>query len=152
VAVMTQARQRSIPIRAVTVATRIEDLPVAEDVKAVMRNAFGADVAYVVPSASVTVNGAERLGWWRLDLRTGETLAVLDNGLHFTVGELLLSVAIITAIAAAAVPLYYALIDYVNASIEQWPGCMGLAHWCRVYGPPPPGCTYDPVEGYISCE
>jgi hypothetical protein len=54
----------------------------APDVAA--RVAADLDGGYVVvlPSKPVKLAGADRTGWWRVDPRTGETIGVMDSGLH----------------------------------------------------------------------
>ncbi|MDQ7842430.1 MAG: hypothetical protein QN141_03460 [Armatimonadota bacterium] len=82
--VFEEARRRGIDVVAVTDPEGISKLRAADAVKARLREAFGEDVLLVVPAQAVPLNGLERLGWWRIDLRTGETLAVMDTGLHQT--------------------------------------------------------------------
>ncbi len=36
----------------------------------------------IAPTRAVTVAGAPRFAWWQVDRRSGETLAVTDEGLH----------------------------------------------------------------------
>jgi hypothetical protein len=97
------------------------------------------------------------LAWWRLDLRSGETLAVSDAGLHFTVLELTVSIGIITALAVVAVPLYYVLIEWaLIRALEDAPWCAGIDALlaCRNMGEPPPGCYPVNAEGgpMYTCE
>lgn len=154
VAIMAQARERNVPVIAVADPGRIEVLPVSEDVKATMQTGLRPGVLDIVPTQPVGISGNQRLGWWQVTLKTGDALAVLDNGLHFTVGELLLSVTIIVALAQASIPLYYALIQVIHWNIEELPGCLGVAPSCRFFGPPPPGCYYeDTAEGiHVRCD
>ncbi|NUM43153.1 MAG: hypothetical protein HUU38_00490 [Anaerolineales bacterium] len=41
----------------------------------------------VIPSAPVEVDGEDVLGWWEVDPVTGETISVMENGLHLTAIE-----------------------------------------------------------------
>jgi hypothetical protein len=41
-----------------------------------------ADVVVLAPQRAVNIAGQERLAWWRIDLRSGDTVAVTDDGLH----------------------------------------------------------------------
>lgn len=48
---------------------------------AVVSRADGRHVT-VLPERSPSVGGSARSGWWQIDPATGETIGVLDNGLH----------------------------------------------------------------------
>ena len=39
-------------------------------------------VVLLAPRRGRATGPTERLAWWRVDLRSGETLAVMDSGLH----------------------------------------------------------------------
>jgi len=83
VAVVEAASSSGIPRRAVSSAQDVRALAVSDDVKA--RMTLAAQTAVLVaPARTVGINGEERLGWWQVDVRSGETLAVMDSGLHQT--------------------------------------------------------------------
>jgi hypothetical protein len=58
------------------------DSSIPPDVAARLRAAQADGFLVVVPSKPVTLGGSKRLGWWRIDPRSGETVAVTDDGLH----------------------------------------------------------------------
>ena len=71
----------------------------ARDTKAVQQLGWPEDVAarlvkdvdagYIVVALDkpVPINGRERLGWWRVDPESGETIGVMDSGYHASTSE-----------------------------------------------------------------
>ncbi len=43
--------------------------------------------AILIPAAPVMVDGAAVLGWWEVDPQTGQTVSVMENGLHLSAVE-----------------------------------------------------------------
>lgn len=156
--IIERARTTGVSFTAATSKEAIRLLNVPEAARARMLESLSEEVALVTPTRPVALGGADRLAWWRLDLRSGETLAVSDAGLHFTVLELTVSVGIITALAVAAIPLYYVLIEWVHRrAVEDAPWCAGIAAViaCSNMGEPPPGCyPYNAPDGGVNwtCE
>lgn len=61
----------------------LDDVKCVPDVRARLADALAAGYVVVVPAKTVAIgNDAERLGWWRVDPKTGETIGVMDNGFH----------------------------------------------------------------------
>jgi hypothetical protein len=143
VAVMSRARETGTSVGALSAREEIQRLNVPDDVRARMLSSLDDGVVLVTPMRMVSLGATERLGWWRVNRKSGEVLAVMDNGLHLTVGEYLLSVAIMVAIAGVSVPLYFALIQWVYWEMGQRPGCRDMARACGTFGSPPPGCYYE---------
>jgi hypothetical protein len=52
------------------------------DTQARLREELTAGFLLLTPDRTVTVAGAARYGWWRIDPRTGDVVAVADDGLH----------------------------------------------------------------------
>ena len=143
VAVMSRARETGTSVGALSAREEIQRLNVPDDVRARMLSSLDDGIVLVTPMRMVSLGATARLGWWRVNRKSGEVLAVMDNGLHFTVGEYLLSVAIMVAIAEVSVPLYLALIQWYQWDMEELPGCLDVGPPCAAFGPPPPGCYYE---------
>ena len=54
----------------------------SEDVRKRIEDSLAKGWSVVVPERPLVVEGRARLGWWRIDLRNGETLGVMDTGFH----------------------------------------------------------------------
>ena len=54
----------------------------SEDVRKRIEDSLAKGWSVVVPERPLVVEGRARLGWWRIDLRSGETLGVMDTGFH----------------------------------------------------------------------
>jgi hypothetical protein len=88
-AILEQAVADVIAVEAITSRDEVAGLRVSEDVKARMQRSLGEGVVLIAPGRMVRFEGAERLAWWRIDVRSGEVLAIMDNGLHQTASEML---------------------------------------------------------------
>lgn len=76
-----QARTTGTPF---TLVTRDADVgsQIPADARARIVEALGSNHWVVAPQRPVDVGGAERLAWWQIDRRSGETVGVTDDGLH----------------------------------------------------------------------
>jgi hypothetical protein len=63
------------------------DRDIAADAVARLRGDASQGYLIVAPQKAVMVGDAPRHAWWRIDQRSGETVAVTDDGLHQTGGE-----------------------------------------------------------------
>lgn len=54
----------------------------SEDVRARIQQSLEDGWAVVVPERPMVIEGRPRLGWWRIDLQSGETVGVMDSGFH----------------------------------------------------------------------
>jgi Transglutaminase-like superfamily len=63
------------------------DIKASEDAKARIASGLRGGDTIISPERSVSINGTKRLGWWQINLQSGYTLAVMDNGLHQTASE-----------------------------------------------------------------
>ena len=54
----------------------------SEDLRKRIEDSLAKGWSVVVPERPLVVEGRARLGWWRIDLRNGETLGVMDTGFH----------------------------------------------------------------------
>jgi hypothetical protein len=68
-------------------AHTIQDLSWTADAAA--RLAMDVDAGFVVVALNqgVSINGRERVGWWRIDPTTGETIGVMDTGYNGSASE-----------------------------------------------------------------
>jgi hypothetical protein len=67
--------------------TAVEKLEWPADVEARLAEDIGAGYAAYLPRQAFQNNGRARWGWWRVDPSSGETVGVMDNGLHPAVVE-----------------------------------------------------------------
>lgn len=72
-----------------------------------------AGCAVVVLEKPILVAGRQRLGWWRLNLLDGETLGVLDSGLH----------------GAQAAPEYSKMQKHIQEIMQYWVRNRPWRHW-----------------------
>jgi hypothetical protein len=73
------SRGMLIPARDLSAASA---LPWPEDEAARVGADVGSGYLVVVPRKAVLLNGQQRVGWWRVDPASGETIGVMDNGFH----------------------------------------------------------------------
>lgn len=71
-------------------------LPWPEDEIARVAADVGAGYTVLVPREAVMINDQQRVGWWRVDPATGETVGVMDTGLHMGKVEYQLTLLVIT--------------------------------------------------------
>ncbi len=171
VAIMERARRSGTALKALRTPDSIQQLEASDDIKARMRTAFSDSVALVVPVRPVLIGERPRLGWWQVDLQSGETLAVMDTGLHQTGPEwkfmttagkietvvdttqlvaFVSMVIVFFVLSVLFVPLYYMLLDILhgeNAARTGCPNCSGNLP------DPPPGCywTNDGDGQHVVC-
>ena len=60
----------------------LEALDVSEEAKARVAEAVRQGRLVLIPERSVDLDGQSVVGWWELDPQTGETVGVMENGLH----------------------------------------------------------------------
>ena len=54
----------------------------SENIRQRIKESLAKGWSIVVPERPLVIDGKARLGWWRIDLRDGETLGVMDTGFH----------------------------------------------------------------------
>ncbi len=148
--VMTRARETGTPIVALTKQDAIERLEVPEGVKTRMIGALGDHAVLVAPVRPISVGGIDRVGWWRVDVESGETLGMMDSGLHQGAFEWIaeaydsmspiqqlafaafMTVVIIGALLAVAqaLSLYVCLVNDPRGFIRYWQGVPSLNRPC----------------------
>jgi hypothetical protein len=68
-------------------ADSLRSLPWQDDARARLADDVGAGFAAVVIRQPVDIQGRPRLGWWRVDPRTGATIGVMESGYHQALTE-----------------------------------------------------------------
>jgi hypothetical protein len=61
---------------------RWEKWRLSEDIRQRIQESLTSGWSVVILERPLVVEGRARLGWWRVDLRNGETLGVMDTGFH----------------------------------------------------------------------
>ncbi len=82
IALVEQARQTGVEFGVVLSQDYLSRLNIPADTKARLFGDFHEPIALIAPAKAIVFNDSERVGWWRVDLTSGETLAVMDSGLH----------------------------------------------------------------------
>jgi hypothetical protein len=65
----------------------VKALPWPEDEAARVAADVDAGFMTLVPRKAVLLDGEQRVGWWRVDPGSGETIGVMDSGLHMAATE-----------------------------------------------------------------
>jgi hypothetical protein len=65
----------------------VKALPWPEDEAARVAADVDAGFMTLVPRMAVLLDGEQRVGWWRVDPGSGETIGVMDSGLHMAATE-----------------------------------------------------------------
>jgi hypothetical protein len=88
-ALMQAAAQQKIPIRSYSSLEKenISQIGPPDSVSEKLFSALDSGRIVVVPDAGIEWQGQQRWGWWDIDLRTMETIGVMDTGLHQAVLE-----------------------------------------------------------------
>jgi hypothetical protein len=76
------ARASNVPFALLERDTAHLDAKVPADGRARVDASLSAGAVAFAPTHAVTVSGAARFAWWQVDRRSGDTIAVTDEGLH----------------------------------------------------------------------
>ena len=90
-AVFEAAASQGIPTL-VLQDSALDTLPFGPVAMSLIKDAVTTGDVVVVPARTVIVGGRERVGWWRVDPRTGETTDVMDDGSGASAGEYMMIV------------------------------------------------------------
>jgi uncharacterized membrane protein len=87
--VMQAAQEAGIQIKTISSLnlSDLASLDISEQAKARIRAALSDKVLVLVPETMVTIGGVSTVGWWQINLESGETTSVMENGLHPSLGE-----------------------------------------------------------------
>lgn len=89
VAVFEESSAKHVAVKAVTKPSAVRDIRANKDAIARVIFAIKQRTVVVCPSSAVTLNSNPRLGWWQIELDSGETTAMIDTGLHQGTAEFL---------------------------------------------------------------
>jgi hypothetical protein len=79
--VFAEAANEGVPIRALAPNSAVPaDLQVSDLARIEIDAALQAGYAVIVPAREVTLNGAQVIGWWRIDPRTGAAVDQMEGG------------------------------------------------------------------------
>lgn len=94
-AITEGAEERRIPMVAVTKKEidKIEKLAIPDIAKLRVKEAVRGGNLVILPETPVEIAGAKHLGWWKVDLATGETTDELQSGIHGTLSEYVINLA-----------------------------------------------------------
>jgi hypothetical protein len=81
-AVMASATRTRSQMVATRDASAVTPLPITDEARARLSDAVREGRVVVLPTQPMRAAGAERMAWWEVDLASGETVGVLDNGLR----------------------------------------------------------------------
>lgn len=81
VSIIRNAQEQGIPLKVLTKTSDVDALGVADELKARLRASVDGALL-IAPERPVLIGGTQRLAWWQIDPASGETLGVLDDGLH----------------------------------------------------------------------
>ena len=82
VSLLSEAASSNIDVVATADRAAIPALALPEEARARLEDGLGTRNAYVAPKRAVATESAPRAAWWDVDLPTGETIGMLDNGLR----------------------------------------------------------------------
>ncbi len=82
VTVMEQARREGTSVATITEREGISRVDAPQQSKARLFASLSDGSVAIVPLRAALIGGRQRLAWWQVDPATGETLGVMDTGLH----------------------------------------------------------------------
>jgi hypothetical protein len=80
--VMERAAATNTRVISFQASDRVQAIRASDSVRARMLDALADKKILVTPDRTLSLGGRERLAWWQVDPNSGETLGVIDNGLH----------------------------------------------------------------------
>lgn len=99
-------------------------LPWPEDETARVAADVGAGYMVLVPREAVMIKDQQRVGWWRVDPASGETVGVMDSGYHMGKAEYQLTLLVITIAPFLARPGNLERADAARRLVSQNAGQM----------------------------
>jgi hypothetical protein len=83
VSILEQAPASDVGLKTVAGLHHVADIAAPASVKARLSAAVNEGAVAIVPVSGLEIDGEVRTGWWRVEPPTGETLSVMDTGLHY---------------------------------------------------------------------
>ena len=87
VAILDRAGAQTGPLSALTSAEDITRIKAPEAIRSRMIAGVGQGVLLVASQNACKIQDTDRLGWWHIDMASGETLGIMDTGLHQSTQE-----------------------------------------------------------------
>ena len=97
----------------------LESLPISEEAKARITTSALEGKILIVPQTPVLVDGDTYMGWWEVDSVSGETIGVMENGLHVALLEYLAGLGAGAVIAGPITDLILGYTSYVLGFVSD---------------------------------
>jgi hypothetical protein len=82
VAMVERAAQSGADLTTLSSREDIASIKSSEAIHARMNANAGSGILLVASPNAIKIRETERLGWWRINMITGDTLGIMDTGLH----------------------------------------------------------------------
>jgi hypothetical protein len=86
--VLDLAQGQHVPLMVLTEKGEVDKIDAAAQAKAWMAD-IDPQALLIAPQRAVAYGKSQRIGWWDINLKSGETLALMDSGLHQATEELI---------------------------------------------------------------
>ncbi|RLJ16827.1 hypothetical protein DJ031_15245 [bacterium endosymbiont of Escarpia laminata] len=99
IAVFRAAKAQGIPLAVLTgpadITARLEGLEISNEAKARIASALREGRQVNVPETMVDLDGTPAIGWWEIDMKSGEIIAVSEDGGYQSMVEFVLILALV---------------------------------------------------------
>jgi hypothetical protein len=114
VALLERLREKGTPLEGIASLDEIGTFKIPEAIRARMSADAGKGVLLFSSRDAIKVQEMDRMAWWRLDLASGETLGIMDTGLHQSVTENTNVIAVMVAGCAGVLYTWRDSFTYEN--------------------------------------
>jgi hypothetical protein len=114
VALLVPLREKGKPLEAIASIEQIGMLKIPEAIRGRMSADAGKGILLFSTSDPIKFQETDRMAWWRLNLTSGETLGIMDTGLHQSVTENTSVIAVIVVACAGALYTWRDFFTYEN--------------------------------------
>ena len=108
IVLLERAGEKGNALDAIGSLEEIASLKVPEAVRARMSADAGKGVLLFALTEPIKIQQTDRLAWWRVDTTSGETLGIMDTGLHQSMTE---NTSVIAVLVVAVAGTYYTFWD-----------------------------------------